>query len=142
MNLFARMAAMFGQKPEETTEDAVVAELQSRLGALDAVKADLESLKQVLATANDPGDTQPEPEPTEPTEAPVNAEVESLKNVVAELTENSRKLAAELAEIKAKGPVSTPVANGIVTGEPQTNLPKTQQERIAELWAKSQASKQ
>jgi ATP-dependent protease ClpP protease subunit len=142
MNLFARMAAMFGQKPEETTEDAVVAELQSRLGALDAVKADLESLKQVLATANDPGDTQPEPEPTEPTEAPVNAEVETLKSVVAELAETSRKLAAELAEIKAKGPVSTPVANGIVTGEPQTNLPKSQQERIAELWAKSQASKQ
>jgi ATP-dependent protease ClpP protease subunit len=138
MNLFARMAALFGQKPEETSEDAVVAELQSRLGALDAVKADLESLKSVLASANDPGDTQPEPEPTEPTEAPVNAEVESLKNVVAELAETSRKLAAELAEIKAKGPVSTPVANGIVTGEPQTNLPKTQQERIAELWAKMQ----
>jgi ATP-dependent protease ClpP protease subunit len=144
MNLFARMAAMLGQKPEETTEDAVVAELQSRLGALDAVKADLETLKSVLATANDPGDTQPEPEPTEPTEpveAPVNAEVESLKNVVAELTENSRKLAAELAEIKAKGPASAPIANGIVTGEHQTNLPKSQQERIAELWAKSQASK-
>lgn len=141
MNLFARMAAMFGQKPEETSEDAVVAELQARLGALDTVKADLESLKSVLASANDPGDTQPEPEPTEPTEAPVNAEVESLKNVVAELAETSRKLAAELAEIKAKGPVSTPVANGIVTGEPQTNLPKTQQERIAELWAKSQANK-
>ena len=141
MNLFARMAALFGQKPEETTEDAVVAELQSRLGALDAVKADLESLKSVLASANDPGDTQPEPEPTEPTEAPVNHEVENLKNVVAELAETSRKLAAELAEIKAKGPVSTPVANGIVTGEPQTNLPKTQQERIAELWAKSQANK-
>jgi hypothetical protein len=60
---------------------------------------------------------------------------------VAELTENSRKLAAELAEIKAKGPASAPIANGIVTGEHQTNLPKSQQERIAELWAKSQASK-
>jgi ATP-dependent protease ClpP protease subunit len=144
MNLFARMAAMFGQKPEETTEDAVVAELQARLSDLSTVKADLETLKSVLATANDPGDTQPEPEPTEPAEpveAPVNAEVESLKNVVAELTENSRKLAAELAEIKAKGPASAPIANGIVTGEPQTNLPKSQQERIAELWAKSQASK-
>lgn len=138
MNLFARMAAMFGQKPEETSEDAVVAELQARLGALDAVKADLESLKSVLATANDPGDTQPEPEPTDTTAD----EIAVLKSQMANMAEAAQKLAAELAEIKAKGPVSAPVANGIVTGEPQTNLPKTQQERIAELWAKSQASKQ
>jgi hypothetical protein len=34
------------------------------------------------------------------------------------------------------------MSNGIVTGEPETNLPKSQQDRIAELWAKAQASKQ
>ena len=137
MNLFARMAALFGQKPEETTEDAVVAELQARLGDLSTVKADLESLKSVLASANDPGDTQPEPEPTDTTAD----EIAVLKSQMANMAEAAQKLAAELAEIKAKGPASAPVANGIVTGEPQTNLPKTQQERIAELWAKSQANK-
>jgi ATP-dependent protease ClpP protease subunit len=138
MNLFARMAAMFGQKPEETTEDAVMAELQARLSDLSTVKADLESLKQVLATANDPGDTQPEPEPTDTTAD----EIAVLKSQMATMAEAAQTLATELAEIKAKGPASAPIANGIVTGEPQTNLPKSQQERIAELWAKSQASKQ
>jgi len=137
MNLFARMAAMFGQKPEETTEDAVVAELQARLSDLSTVKADLETLKSVLATANDPGDTQPEPEPTDTTAD----EIAVLKSQMATMAEAAQTLAAELAEIKAKGPASAPIANGIVTGEPQTNLPKSQQERIAELWAKSQASK-
>ena len=137
MNLFARMAAMFGQKPEETTEDALVAEMQARFGALESVKADLESLKTVIAQANDPGDTQPEPEPTDTTAD----EIATLKAQMATMAEAAKALAAELAEIKAKGPASAPVANGIVTNEPQTNLPKSQQERIAELWAKSQASK-
>jgi hypothetical protein len=58
------------------------------------------------------------------------------------MAESAQKLAAELAEIKAKGPSQTVMSNGIVTGEPETNLPKSQQDRIAELWAKAQASKQ
>ena len=138
MNLFARMAAMFGQKPEETTEDALVAEMQAKFGALDAVKADLETLKAVFASANDPGDTQDDAEPVDTTAD----EIANLKAQMATMAESAQKLAAELAEIKAKGPSQTVMSNGIVTGEPETNLPKSQQDRIAELWAKAQASKQ
>ena len=134
MNLFARMAAMFGQKPEETTEDALVAEMQARFGALDTVKADLESLKAVFASANDPGDTQDDAEPVDTTAD----EIANLKAQMATMAESAQKLAAELAEIKAKGPSQTVMSNGIVTGEPETNLPKSQQDRIAELWDRGQ----
>lgn len=135
MTLLSRMAALFGRKEAETTEDVVLSDLQNKLAEIAEVKASLADVLAKLSESNDPGDTQPEPTDAdaEPTD---NPELAGIKAQVAELAAANQMLAVELASIKAKGPVSEPKANGVdLKGEaPQM----TQQERIAALWAQSQ----
>jgi ATP-dependent protease ClpP protease subunit len=137
MTLLSRMAALFGRKEAETTEDVVIADLQNKLGEIAEIKASLAAIVAKMET-NDPGDTQPEPtgDDADSTDTADNAELVSIKAQVAELAAANQLLAGELASIKAKGPVSEPKANGVdLKGEtPQMS----QQERIAALWAQMQ----
>jgi ATP-dependent protease ClpP protease subunit len=134
MTLLSRMAALFGRKEAETTEDVVIADLQNKLGEIAEIKASLAAIVAKMES-NDPGDTQPEPTADDADTAD-NAELLNVKAQIAELAAANQLLAGELASIKAKGPVSEPKANGVdLKGEaPQMS----QQERIAALWAQMQ----
>ena len=134
MTLLSRMAALFGRKEAETTEDVVIADLQNKLGEIAEIK---DSLAAIIAKmeSNDPGDTQPEPTADDADTAD-NAELVSIKAQVAELAAANQLLAGELASIKAKGPVSEPKANGVDLKGEQPQM--SQQERIAALWAQMQ----
>jgi hypothetical protein len=131
MTLLSRMAALFGRKEAETTEDVVIADLQNKLGEIAEIKASLAAIVAKME-ANDPGDTQPEPTANDAE----NAELVSIKAQVAELAAANQLLAGELASIKAKGPVSEPKANGVDLKGEQPQM--SQQERIAALWAQMQ----
>jgi ATP-dependent protease ClpP protease subunit len=131
MTLLSRMAALFGRKEAETTEDVVIADLQNKLGEIAEIKASLAAIVAKME-ANDPGDTQPEPTADDAE----NAELVSIKAQVAELAAANQLLAGELASIKAKGPVSEPKANGVDLKGEQPQM--SQQERIAALWAQMQ----
>ena len=133
MSLLSRMAALFGRKEAETTEDVVIADLQNKLGEIAEIKASLAAVVAKLES-NDPGDTQPEPTADEPTAD--NAELLNVKAQIAELAAANQLLAGELASIKAKGPVSEPKANGVDLKGEQPQM--SQQERIAALWAQMQ----
>ena len=137
MTLLSRMAALFGRKEAETTEDVVIADLQNKLGEIAEIKASLAAIVAKMES-NDPGDTQSEPtaDDADAADTADNAELVSIKAQVAELAAANQLLAGELASIKAKGPVSEPKANGVdLKGEtPQMS----QQERIAALWAQMQ----
>ena len=134
MTLLSRMAALFGRKEAETTEDVVIADLQNKLAEIAEVKASLAEIVAKLNESNDPGDTQPEPEPTAPVAD--DSELLAVKAQIAELAAANQMLAGELASIKAKGPVSEPKANGVDLKGEQPQM--TQQERIAALWAQMQ----
>lgn len=133
MTLLSRMAALFGRKEAETTEDVVIADLKNKLGEIAEMKASLAAVVAKLES-NDPGDTQPEPTADEPTAD--NAELLNVKAQIAELAAANQLLAGELASIKAKGPVSEPKANGVDLKGEQPQM--SQQERIAALWAQMQ----
>lgn len=134
MTLLSRMAALFGRKEAETTEDVVIADLQNKLAEIAEVKASLAEIVAKLNESNDPGDTQPEPEPTAPVAD--DSELLAVKAQIAELAAANQMLAGELASIKAKGPVSEPKANGVDLKGEQPQM--SQQERIAALWAQMQ----
>jgi len=134
MTLLSRMAALFGRKEAETTEDVVIADLQNKLGEIAEIKASLAAVVAKLNESNDPGDTQPEPEPTAPVAD--DSELLAVKAQIAELAAANQMLAGELASIKAKGPVSEPKANGVDLKGEQPQM--SQQERIAALWAQMQ----
>lgn len=134
MTLLSRMAALFGRKEAETTEDVVIADLQNKLAEIAEVKASLAEIVAKLNESNDPGDTQVEPEPTAPVAD--DSELLAVKAQIAELAAANQMLAGELASIKAKGPVSEPKANGVDLKGEQPQM--SQQERIAALWAQMQ----
>lgn len=134
MSLLSRMAALFGREEAKATEDVVIADLQNKLGEIAEIKASLAAVVAKLES-NDPGDTQPEPT-ADDADAADNAELVSVKAQIAELAAANQMLAVELANIKAKGPVSEPKANGVDLKGEQPQM--TQQERIAALWAQSQ----
>lgn len=134
MTLLSRMAALFGRKEAETTEDVVIADLQNKLGEIAEIKASLAAIVAKMES-NDPGDTQPEPT-ADDTDTADNAELLNVKAQIAELAAANQLLAGELASIKAKGPVSEPKANGVDLKGEQPQM--SQQERIAALWAQMQ----
>jgi hypothetical protein len=131
------MAALFGRKEAETTEDVVIADLQNKLGEIAEIKASLAAIVAKME-ANDPGDTQSEPtaDDADATDTADNAELLNVKAQIAELAAANQLLAGELASIKAKGPISEPKANGVDLKGEQPQM--SQQERIAALWAQMQ----
>jgi ATP-dependent protease ClpP protease subunit len=137
MNLLSRMAAMFGRTETTTTEDEVVKDIQTKFATLDEVKATLATISAKLE-ANDPGDTDAAAD-TEPTVDTTATELAAVKAELETLAAANKALAVELADIKAKGPVTAPKANGMDTGE--AGPEKTKEENFKELWAAEMARK-
>jgi ATP-dependent protease ClpP protease subunit len=137
MNLLSRMAAMFGRTESTTTEDEVVKDIQAKFATLDEVKATLAAISAKLE-ANDPGDTDAAAD-TEPTVDTTATELAAVKAELETLAAANKALAVELADIKAKGPVTAPKANGMDTGE--AGPEKTKEENFKELWAAEMARK-
>jgi hypothetical protein len=66
-------------------------------------------------------------------------ELAAVKAELETLAAANKALAVELADIKAKGPVTAPKANGMDTGE--AGPEKTKEENFKELWAAEMARK-
>ena len=137
MNLLSRMAAMFGRTETTTTEDMVVKDIQAKFAALDEVKATLATISAKLES-NDPGDTDAAAD-TEPTVDTTAIELAAVKAELETLAAVNKALAVELADIKAKGPVTAPKANSMDSGE--AGPEKTKEENFKELWAAEMARK-
>jgi hypothetical protein len=137
MNLLSRMAAMFGRTETTTTEDEVVKDIQAKFATLDEVKATLATIYAKFES-NDPGDTDAAAD-TEPTVDTTATELAAVKAELETLVAANKALAVELADIKAKGPVTAPKANGMDTGE--AGPEKSKEENFKELWAAEMARK-